>query len=99
MMQLLMFMVLLFAIVVSAPVAARHPHPCSSALNVKNMLDMKYDETVRYGGISGTLISKVYVAQDGSWTLVYISPDGAESCIMASGEKWHDVPWEPGQKS
>lgn len=99
MMQCLMFMVLLFAIVVSAPVAASHPHPCSSALNVKNTLDMRHDETVRYAGITGKLIAKMYVAQGGSWSLVYISPDGASACIMASGEKWHDVPWEPGKKS
>ena len=97
MMKLSMFMVLLFAIIV--PAAASHPHQCNSAVNVKNMLDMRYNETVRYGGITGKLIIKLYVSQEGSWTLVYISSDGNKSCIMANGEKWHEVPWEPGQKS
>ncbi len=97
MMQLLMFMVLLFAIVV--PAEARHPHPCNTAISVKNMLDSRYNETVRFAGITGRLIAKFYVSDNGSWTLVYISPDGVESCIMASGEAWHEVPWTPGQKS
>ncbi len=99
MIKLLMLMILLFAIAAIAPVKARHPHPCSSALNVKNTLDMRFDETVRYAGITGKLIVKLYVSDSGTWTLVYISPDGAESCIMASGEKWHGVPWKPGKRT
>jgi len=95
----LILSVFFLALFGAAPAQANHPHPCSSALNVKNTLDMRHDETVRYAGITGKLITKVYVSQKGSWTLVYISPDGASACIMADGEKWHEVPWEPGQKS
>ena len=95
----LMFMVLLFAIVVPSPAPATHPHRCDSALNLKNSLDMQFDETVRYAGLTGKLIVKMYVADTGSWTLVYIAPDGLRACILAAGEKWHDVPWEKGKKS
>ena len=95
----LVLTVFFLALFVPAPAAARHPHPCNTAISVKNMLDNRYDETVRFAGITGRLVAKFYVSQAGSWTLVYISPDGAESCIMASGEAWHDVPWKPGQKS
>ncbi len=97
--KLLVLMLLLLAITTLGAAEARHPHPCSSAVNVKNSLDMRFDETVRYGGITGKLIVKMYVSDSGTWTLVYISPDGAESCIMAAGDKWHDVPWQPGKKS
>ena len=98
--SMLVFLVSIFMLTgLTSQVLGRHPHPCSSAINVKNTLDMRYDETVRYAGITGKLIVKLYVSQKGSWTLVYISPDGASSCTMASGEAWHEVPWEPGRKS
>jgi len=78
---------------------ARHPHKCSTALNLKNMLDLQFDETVRYGGIAGELITKLYLSQKGSWTLVFMGQNGTVACIMAGGEKWHEVPWEPGKKT
>ena len=97
---MLVFVISIFMLTaLTSQVLGRHPHPCNTALNMKNQLDMQFDETVRYAGVTGKLIAKVYVSQGGSWTLVYISPDGASSCVMASGEAWHDVPWEKGQKS
>ena len=53
------------------------------------MLAEQYSEHPIGAGIAadGASILEVYAAEDGSWTLLRVTPDG-QACIVGFGENW-----------
>ena len=82
----------------TGPALASHPHACAKTATVESNLAMKYEEAVRVIGTAGRYTMNIFVALNGSWTVLFTSPNGF-SCVMLSGADYEDVPWKPGQES
>ena len=86
----------LFAIQVTAAPAQVQ---CGSRDRMLAMLAMRYLEAPKaIGTVSAKRLMEIYVSTGGSWTILVTSADG-NSCIVASGRDWEDVPFEPGARS
>jgi hypothetical protein len=71
---------------------------CGPHDRIVSVLTGKYGEVVKIEGTAGNRIIEIFVSLAGSWTLLITRSDGF-SCIVAAGEGWEEVPYEPGQKS
>lgn len=83
------------AVALAAPTPAEaqftvHPMACEARVSMVDKLKSQYGETRRGAGLqSDTGIVELYVADDGSWTLLLTLPNG-QSCPVAVGEAWED---------
>jgi len=95
---------MLFAVLVTAAPAqmqAQMPTQaqCGPHLRIVALLARQYREARKaIGTVSRNHVMEVYVSQAGSWTVLVTSADG-NSCIIASGADWEDVPFKPGARS
>jgi hypothetical protein len=72
---------------------------CGPHRRIVDVLAGKYGEAPKaIGSVSRNHFMEVYVSETGSWTFLVTSADG-DSCIVASGGDWEDVPFEPGRRS
>jgi len=72
---------------------------CGPHRRIVDVLAGKYGEAPKaIGTVSGNHFMEVYVSQAGSWTILVTSADG-NSCILASGMDWEEVPFKPGARS
>ena len=63
-------------------------------------LAKKYNEKVVGRGLanSGKTMFELLVSKTGSWTVIATNTRGT-SCVIATGESWHDVPILVGETS
>ncbi len=66
---------------------------CGTRDSVVEELDLKYSETQRGYGLTGsTAIFEVWASEKtGSWTILKTTPNGL-TCVIAVGENWHGAP-------
>ena len=64
---------------------------CGTRDSVVEMLDEKYGEVRRGGGLAGPMaIFEIWASEEtGGWTILKTTPNGS-TCVMAMGESWHD---------
>ena len=67
--------------------------PCGPRARIIDHLESKYGEAPSGTGIgSATSVVEVWTsAKSGTWTILVTRANGM-SCILASGQDWHDVP-------
>lgn len=54
-------------------------------------LDRQYQERQRSLGLTGNgALIEVYASEEGTWTILLTTPDGA-ACILADGEAWEQT--------
>lgn len=71
--------------------ASAAPVPCSKRDDIIKMLDSKYREGLAGFGLAGqTNLVEVFVAENGSFTILSTNPTGI-SCIIAAGQSWEKV--------
>jgi hypothetical protein len=91
--------VLFVVMVTTAPAQNQMQAQCGPHTRIVEVLAGKYSEAPKaIGTVSRTHFMEVYVSQAGSWTILVTSADG-NSCILASGGDWEDVPFKPGTRS
>ncbi len=66
---------------------------CVTHKAATKQLEEKFDERVVGRGLAnaGKAMFELFVSEKGSWTVVVSEPNG-RSCILASGESWHQMP-------
>jgi len=66
---------------------------CTTHDDAAKRLETQFDEKVIGRGLAnaGKTMIELFVSQGGTWTVVVSAPDG-KSCILASGDSWHDLP-------
>ena len=66
---------------------------CLSHDEVVAQLDKKFAEQAAGRGLAkgGKAMFGLFVSETGSWTMVTSKPNGT-SCIVASGDSWHELP-------
>ena len=71
---------------------------CGLRGDIIDNLGRKFHETRRgIGLVSSQRLMELYASQEGSWTIVFTSPNGM-SCIGAAGRHWHMLPPSAGTK-
>ena len=80
-----------FTLLSTAPASAQQL--CLSHDEVVAQLDKKFAEQAAGRGLAkgGKAMFELFVSETGSWTLVASKPNGP-SCIVASGDSWHELP-------
>jgi hypothetical protein len=77
---------------VSQSVSAAEKLPCGERAVIVKKLDAKFKEAGQARGlVSERQILEVFVSPSRSWTMLVSYPDGT-SCIMATGQEWHQAP-------
>jgi hypothetical protein len=72
---------------------------CGSYTRMRGVLTKKYSEAPKaYGRVNPRRMMEIYVSERGSWTVLVTSADG-NSCIVAAGTDFEDIPWKPETKS
>lgn len=72
---------------------------CGPHARIVEVLAGKYGEAPKaIGTIDQKRFMEVYVSDAGSWT-VLVTSVGGNSCIVAAGQDWENVPFEPGARS
>ena len=71
---------------------------CVTRDDATERLENKFQEKAVGRGLatSGKQMLELFVSDKGSWTLLVSHPNG-QSCIVASGKSWHDLPQLPGE--
>ena len=66
---------------------------CAKRDDAIKTLSEKYNEKIVSRGLAkgGKSMVEVFASDSGSWTVIVTNTEGL-SCIVASGESWHDVP-------
>jgi hypothetical protein len=83
------------SIVFTSPVVAQGPAKCAERdILVKGLKD-KYKEIPVALGISqkNTRAFEIFASEEGTWTVMMTLTNG-QSCIMAAGHSWQDMPKE-----
>ncbi len=66
---------------------------CASHDEVTMQLETQFDEMIIGRGLAsaGKRMLELFVSETGSWTLMISEPNG-RSCVLGSGESWHQLP-------
>ena len=66
---------------------------CASHDEVTMQLETQFDEMIIGRGLAsaGKRMLELFVSEKGSWTLMISEPNG-RSCVLGSGESWHQLP-------
>lgn len=76
----------------SLSASAEEKRPCGNRAAIVKKLDAKFQESGQARGLaSETQIVEVFVSPAKTWTMLVSYPNGT-SCIMASGQAWHQLP-------
>lgn len=76
---------------VDVALSAAEGRPCGDRDYVVSQLYKEADETLVAQGLrSMGFLVEVFVAPDGTWTLLETMPNGV-TCIIAAGVSWHTV--------
>lgn len=78
----------------SLSASAEEKRPCGERAVIVKKLDAKFQEAGQARGlVSATQIVEVFVSPTKTWTMLVSYPNGT-SCIMATGQEWHQSPVE-----
>lgn len=66
---------------------------CGPYETLPDYLEGSKEQTIAHSGYAvaevGVVIVEIYTAEDGSWTMVMVRPDGV-ACIIGFGDGWKD---------
>lgn len=98
-MKLAIVLVPLVMVLFSA-ISANAQQRCVLHDGAVSRLAKQYNEQVVGRGLAetGKTMLELFVSTSGSWTVVVTNTQGT-SCVIATGESWHDVPVLVGEPS
>jgi len=80
---------------ISAALAEHTPETCKTRVEAVKRLSTKYLEASKgMGTILNKAVLELFVARSGGWTIFATDAKGC-SRLLAAGENWQDVPWNP----
>ena len=93
-----LLLALLAAVAIALPAAAQQRNVfCGERTKIAKALYNNYEETPVASGLAeaGAVI-EIFASPQGTWTMLITTPAG-QSCYMASGESWENVPQIAGR--
>ncbi|TCD10941.1 hypothetical protein [Oricola cellulosilytica] len=73
------------------------PQRCAAHDDLRDFLSSRYKEQPKSIGVIGeAAVIEVFVAESGTWTILVTRANG-NSCIVAAGHSWEDIPIVLGQ--